>query len=269
MPAISATIVGALRVLSLFSSESLAWTASDIAQALGISYSKANRYVNSLKVAGLLQQVDGKIWLSPRLLYLAELVRSSDLLIQAATPVVDAIAWETGETVILSRLIERSIVGVLRRESRRVVRYSFEPGQPMPLNAGAAAKAILAYLDPKIRDRLLQGASWDPLTSNTITDEGRFLRELEEVRRQGYAMSCGEVEEGVVAFAAPLLLPWDEVCGSLCVVVPSYRLNAQVEAQVLAAVRKGAGEIITRYLGSQSAPIGARQRSKGDETSDS
>ena len=50
-----------------------------------------------------------------------------------------------------------------------------------------------------------------------------------ETRKNGYAISCGEVNDNVAAVAAPILGVNDELLGSLAIALPRERLTKDKE----------------------------------------
>ena len=63
----------------------------------------------------------------------------------------------------------------------------------------------------------------EALTSRTVTDPARLADVLRQVRRQGYAASVGELEDGLVTIAAPVLADGSAVA-AISVSGPTYRL---------------------------------------------
>ena len=107
------------------------------------------------------------------------------------------LAAETGETVILVRLIGRSAVCVHRVQSAQQLRISFEPGQPLPLERGASARLLLASLAPHVRREYLAPlAERDPETAALL--EKRIVM----AGQQGFATSEEEIHKGVWAASA-------------------------------------------------------------------
>lgn len=63
------------------------------------------------------------------------------------------------------------------------------------------------------------------MTSNTITDMGVLKAELEQVSRQGYAVSLGERAEGAIGVSAPILEPGGRALAALSILGPAERVN--------------------------------------------
>src|ERR1700724_1368342 len=107
---------GARRVLALmlaFSADKNTLTARDLAAATGIALPSVYRYITLLRETGLLAGDErGSYRLSARLIGLARAAEAAESIIDIADPVMRDLAAETGETVILVRLIGRSAVCV-------------------------------------------------------------------------------------------------------------------------------------------------------------
>lgn len=79
--------------------------------------------------------------------------------------------------------------------------------------------------------RLATGESSPVKTSrsstNSITDRAAFRAEIEKVRRQGYAVTDEENENGMRAVAVPLLNSQGHAFASLATAVPVFRLSIE------------------------------------------
>src|SRR5271154_6664460 len=128
---------GARRVLALmlaFSTDRNTLTARALAAATGIALPSVYRYITLLRETGLLAGDErGSYRLSARLMGLARAAEAAESIIDYADPAMRDLAYETGETVILVRLIGRTPVCVHRVQSVQRLRISFEAGQPLPL----------------------------------------------------------------------------------------------------------------------------------------
>jgi DNA-binding IclR family transcriptional regulator len=195
---------GARRVLALmlaFSADKNTLTARDLAAATGIALPSVYRYITLLRETGLLAGDErGSYRLSARLIGLARAAEAAESIIDIADPVMRDLAAETGETVILVRLIGRSAVCVHRVQSAQRLRISFEPGQPLPLDRGASARLLLSGLPPELRREYLA-----PLAERDPEAAARLEARVARTVREGYAVSEEEFEKGVWAVSAPVL----------------------------------------------------------------
>ena len=150
---------GARRVLALlltFSADDNTLTARQLAERTGIALPSVYRYITLLRETGLLAGDErGSYRLSARLIGLARAAEAAESIIDVANPVMQDLAEQTGETVILVRLIGRSAVCVHRVQSAQQLRISFEAGQPLPLERGASARLLLSSLAPHVRKEYL------------------------------------------------------------------------------------------------------------------
>ena len=83
------------------------------------------------------------------------------------------------------------------------------------------------------------------LTAKTITSRPRLLSELENVRKKGYAIITDELEEGLVAVAAPVRENDGRVVGAISISGPSPRLTQRDLVKI--------GEIIIEEIHSLQA----------------
>jgi IclR family KDG regulon transcriptional repressor len=87
-------------------------------------------------------------------------------------------------------------------ESNRELKITSPSGAMIPLSAGATGKLFLAYMDEKSALRYLKTGGLLKYTKNTITDLERYLQEIREVRKKGFATDYEEYLQGVRAVAA-------------------------------------------------------------------
>ena len=77
-------------------------------------------------------------------------------------------------------------------------------GKTLPMHCTGCGKAMLAYLP---EDELLHVLEISPLvrfTPNTITDRDQLFRELEAIRKRGYAIDIEEESPGVKCVGLPI-----------------------------------------------------------------
>jgi DNA-binding IclR family transcriptional regulator len=80
-------------------------------------------------------------------------------------------------------------------------------------------------------------------TRNTITSEEDFRKEIEAIRRSGYAIDDEEREEGLRCIGAPVRDSSGEVIAAVSIAGPVFRITRDRTASLAAAVVKSAGQI--------------------------
>jgi DNA-binding IclR family transcriptional regulator len=115
-------------------------------------------------------------------------------------------------------------------------------GEYFPLHAGASGKVLLAYLPDEERKRILSQIPLERFTPRTVTDPEELERDLERIRKRGYAVSKGEREAGAYSIVAPVWNASGRVVASLTISGPIFRLSdKRLKANirgVLAAARE-------------------------------
>ena len=205
-----------LRILQLFDTQHV-WTVEAIAQEMGVSVSSAYRDVQELSRAGFLDPVAGAGYvLGPAFIEYDRLIRASDPLIQVAAPLMHRLLQRTTQqgTAILCRRYRDCVMCVHQeRGTQSKARTFYERGVAMPLYVGAASKAILAYLDERTLKRSYEEHREHIRRASGREDLKSFRAEMRGIRRDGYAITIGELGAGRVGFAAPILLEGAAVAG--------------------------------------------------------
>ena len=229
---------GARRVLALmltFSADDHTLTARQLAERTGIALPSVYRYLTLLRETGLLAGDErGSYRLSARLIGLARAAEAAESIIDVAEPVMHKLAEQTGETVILVRLIGRSAVCVHRVQSEQRLRISFEPGQPLPLDRGASARLLLASLPPSVRREYLA-----PLAERDPEAAALLEKKILVAGQQGFATSEEEIDKGVWA-ASARVMQGKRMVAVLTVPSPLVRAPAEQRARLLGQVRTAA-----------------------------
>jgi len=218
-----------------FSADKNTLTARDLAAATGIALPSVYRYITLLRETGLLAGDErGSYRLSARLIGLARAAEAAESIIDIADPIMRDLAAETGETVILVRLIGRSAVCVHRVQSAQRLRISFEPGQPLPLERGASARLLLSGLPPELRREYMA-----PLAERDPEAAARLEARTAQAARQGFAVSEEELEAGVWAVSAPIL-QGKRMIAVITVPSPLVRAPTPLQQKLVSQVRAAA-----------------------------
>src|SRR5229473_15882 len=116
-----------------------------------------------------------------------------DAFVRRAHPVLRQLADDTGETVNLAVAKRFNLVYVDQVEAPQVMSPNWL-GRSVALHATSSGKAFLAWLPPEEREALIP-ARLKRFTATTITTRRGLEDEFEAVRRDGYSICVGELEE--------------------------------------------------------------------------
>jgi len=166
--------------------------------------------------------------------------------VQEARPICRKLAADSGETVNIAVLSDRSALYLDQVAGQSALQSHNWVGQHIPLHATSNGKVLLSGLSSdEVDNRLPKLPSY---TSDTVTSRARLRRELAEVRDQGYAVAVDELEVGLTAIAAPIRNAHGDVIASLSVSGPTFRLSEPRVKELVPVVQDAADEV-SRRLG--------------------
>jgi IclR family acetate operon transcriptional repressor len=151
-------------------------------------------------------------------------LRRKDL-VSVASPYLDSLRDEFGETVNLGVLDGESIRYVDVRESRERFRLAERIGGSDRLHSTALGKAHLAFLPPDKVRSLLKESGMPKQTEHTITTISALKANLQKVRSLGYALDRQESMLGAFCVAAPILDANQTPIAALSISGPATRFN--------------------------------------------
>jgi DNA-binding IclR family transcriptional regulator len=219
---------------------------TDLAAALEVHKSTAFRLVATLEAHGLVEQIDGrgKYRLGIGLLRLAGATTARLDVVQEARPISRKLAADTGETVNVAVLADRSALYLDQVAGSSALQSHNWVGQHIPLHATANGKVLLLDLD---EDRWVEMLGrLQAYTKSTITTRDRFRKELAQVREQGYAVAVDELELGLAAVAAPIHNAHGDVIASMSVSGPTFRLTEERIDGIVPVLVEAATEVSHR-----------------------
>lgn len=235
----------AVAILDCFTEDQPKLGVREVARLTGLSTSTAGRLMAELKDLGILQQnpATRTYSLGSKILAWSGIYMDSLDLRTMALPLMEELRRTTCETTSLYIIDGDERLCVERMESHQNVRMTSRVGHRLPLFAGSAGKAILAFLpDARIKE-ILQGNELIPYTSQTITDRILMLAELKKIRQQGYSTSIGEWIPEAAGVAAPILRQGGAVVGGLSISGPASRFIPERVAQYAGEVVRAAGQL--------------------------
>lgn len=180
-------------------------TLLEIADMIGVHRTTALRLVQTLAGGGLIRRDErGLYGVGFRLAALADsALRQFDLRTMVHPFIVD-LSDRVGQTVQFAVPDGDAVVYVDKIEPADSIHLDTRIGGQVVVQTAGVSKALLAFMDPEQRDRIVDGITFRPFTSSSITSREEFLRRLDEVRDTGWAYDDGEYEEISNCIAAPV-----------------------------------------------------------------
>ena len=258
-------VVRAIAILKAMARPGRGFGITELAVLLDLNKAAVFRLLGALEAEGMVvRDASGGYRLGPELITLgASALGSTDLSVAAHDELV-ALVDLTGETATLEVLIgtEALIIGEI--QGRFLLGSAPELGRRSPAHITSTGKVLLALTHPTPPVGQLEKR-----TPKTITSRRDLELELEQVRRQGYAIASEELEVGFTALAAPVRNHFGNVVAALSINGPSARLRPDVLRELVGPVCSAADRI-SRKLGATAAmleaPAVARKRAAGTKT---
>jgi IclR family transcriptional regulator, pca regulon regulatory protein len=246
-----------LSVIRAFDAEHRELALSEVARATGLTRAAARRFLLTLVRLGYVNFHDGRFSLRPRVLELGYAYLSSLSLPEVAQPHMEALVAKVNESSSISVLDDTDIVYVVRVPTRRIMSITLAVGTRLPAYATSMGRVLLGGLPDDELDARLERITFEPLTARTVTDIATLRKTLMTVRRQGYAATDQELEEGLRSLAVPIRDVGGTVTAALNVSVHASRASmAVLRREFLPFAQEAAAAIEEDLRG--AAPASAR-----------
>lgn len=232
-----------LSVLHAFSKKGPHLSLSEISQNTGMVPATATRFIKTLEDLGyIVRDPKTKNYsLSPKLLSIGfSFIENMDLRHRISAKLLEItkqLNVDTGCVV----LENTEVVYIERFRSNSVLGLHLTVGSRLPAYTSAMGRAILAFMDSKEAEAIIDDSDLQPRTPYTITDKTRLFENLETVRQKGFAINQQELAEGMAAIAAPVMTG-SKVEGSFGASFPMHRLEEegfleQIKERILTTAR--------------------------------
>lgn len=202
---------------------------SEISKVVSMPSSNLSLFLNTLIESGyaIKNPKDNRYYVSNRLVEIANLIRPNRymrLLSVSKTP-IEKIHTIFDENVILGVVNNYKLYLISRLQSTKSIQIVLNDGPFIP-HVTAGGKVILAFLSDSRLKEYFKKTEWKSFTSQSLTEKELVLKQLEEIRENGYAINRGEYEEEIMAIAAPIFEN-KEVIAALIVQFPTFRYREE------------------------------------------
>ena len=243
-----------LAVIRAFGPDRERLSLSEVARVTGLTRAAARRFLLTLVKLGYVRNDGREFSLRPRVLELGYAYLSGLALPEVAAPHMEELVARLHESSSISVLDGHQIVYVVRVPTKRIMTVAISVGTRFPAYATSMGRVLLAQLADDELERYLAEATFERLTSRTVTNPARLRTIVREAARQGYAIVDQELEEGLRAVAAPIRGAADVGTAAINVSAHASRVSmGAMRGQILPALQETARQI-EADLQAQSSP---------------
>ncbi len=252
MSARASAVERAIQILRSFEEQD-EFSLTELVERLDLNKSTAHGILRTLTDHRFLSRDEGTLRyrLGPALIRLGHLAHEQIDVRRVARPFMESLMEETRKSVLLGTFHDGRITIIDKVDPVGTLHVSAAIGQQIPLSAGSFGRVFLAWLPEEEVDALLEEHGLEAFTPSSIVDPEAYKRELERVRRLGYAVD--DQEEyllGVRAVSVPLM-DHREVVAALTIVGFTSRRDDQPSGVTIKAITR-AGCEISKRLGAET-----------------
>jgi len=239
-------------------------TVSRIAAAIGLHKSTCSYTLRTLELATLVEydQNTKAYSLGAGLIGLgAAASRRRDILAIGLRPVESLVQKTELTCVTFTQLPNKSFLIIAKTDSPREIKVTIDVGQYFAPGTPALARIAMTSMESSELNDYIEAYCQPKFTPVTKTDRTVILDEIEQTRRNGYAISQSEYHSGYTVAVAPVFSPQDSVCRGICLIGFSSQIKED-DLPILGAQVRATAQVITQGLGGQDQLL-AMQRPAG------
>ncbi len=209
--------------------------ATTIAKQSNLPRPTVIRLLTTLKNIGAVERIEdtNNYQIGLTILTLAAQPPLSRQLTAIARSYMQDLAQSTGETVFLCILDNHQVHYIDQINSQYNIQLRDWTGARYPLHTTSTGRMLLAALSPEALERYL-ARPLERYTKQTITDPATLRQQLAAVKKQGYAWSREQTEEGLVGVAAPIYDQDGQIIAAVSVGGPAFRFPQPDQEQAVA-----------------------------------
>jgi DNA-binding IclR family transcriptional regulator len=231
----------AFSVINAFVDVQPEWGVRDLAKHLGLPTSTLHRFLFQLQEGGIIEfnSVTNKYKIGIEMIRISSVISSNIDVKRIARPFIEKLVDQHKETIclVLYHHKLRNIMFVDKVAGADPLQYVINFGEFLPVPYGSSGKSILAFLDSTEFELICQKEN----LSNTQIME--LKKDLDTIRKNGFASTQGERIPGSKGIATPLFNSLGQPIGSLIYTVPIVRFNPAMEPEISASMKAASTEI--------------------------
>ncbi|WP_316230622.1 IclR family transcriptional regulator [Bradyrhizobium sp. SZCCHNR1051] len=247
----------ALQILEILAEDDEGYRLSDLAVRAGLSTSTVHRLLTTLEKRRFVQfdRMESKWHVGAQSFAVGATFTRRRNFVALAIPYLRRLRDQSRETANLAVVDDESLMVLMRLDSREIMRSLTKVGGRLAMVASGMGKAVLATYSDDDVNGIIHRQGMPRLTEKSIIRASDLFRELDTIRRQGYAVDDEEARIGLRCIAAVVHDSCREPLAAISVSGLASRLTDERVAVIGAMVRDVAAEL-TAALGGVTPPAG-------------
>lgn len=222
-----------------------------LSEQVGLTKGTLHRLLSTLSSMNYVvkDEETDKYKLGLQVLFLSRNLLNNSNIVTIAKPYLEKLSQEVNETVHLCIEDRGEVVYIDKIESNQTIRMYSRIGSRAPMYRTAVGKILLSDMEPDKFEEIVSNTSFIPKTPTTITSKEEFIKEIEAVKGQGYALDNAENEEVLMCIASPIYDHKGKIIASFSISGPNNRVTMDLINHTLIDKMKQYSIAISRNLG--------------------
>ncbi|VIO65133.1 Transcriptional repressor IclR [Bradyrhizobium ivorense] len=245
----------ALHIIETLAEDDEGYRLTDLAIRTGLSPSTVHRLLTTLENRRFVQfdREESKWHIGAQSFVVGSTFTRRRNCAAQALPYLRKLRDLTRETANLAVVDDESIIVVSRIESREIMRSLTKVGGRVAMIASGLGKAVLAAYSDADVNAIIRRRGMPRLTEKSIVRPGELFKELETVRRQGFALDDEEARRGLRCVASVVFNDCSEPFAAISVSGMADRLTDERLPEIGAIVHQVAAEFTAELRGNRHA----------------
>ncbi len=248
-----------LQLIVYMSQNNSAMRLQDIAELSGMPQATVLRYLSALQEDGYVYQdtLSGRYGLTWKIAAIGHEIQSRTTLRSISSDIIMQLYDELtlGICLVIEHEMECMYLDCYYKPDQMGMSV-MRIGNQTPMSTTSSGKVILSDYPEADVNAYISQKGLAHLTDHSITDHARFLAELENVRRNGYAIDDEECEDNLKCVAVPIYDYNGKVAAAVSAFGTADKMHADyIQQKVLPELKKASEAITFRMGGTAPAQI--------------
>jgi IclR family pca regulon transcriptional regulator len=242
------TLARGLTVIRSFKSGNMSMTLTETAEKNNISRASARRFLLTLQELGYVKSENKKFSLTAKVLDLGYSYLSTLDVEGVVSSHLEQITQQLNQSSSASVLDGYEIVYIARIPVRSAFSFNLQIGARLPAYATAMGRVLLSAYDDDIILKILSESNIENLTPYTLIKEKDILKEIKNIRKQGYSINDQELGLGLRSVAVPVYNQKGKIKLTLNVSTHVSKITCEQLVQEFVPVLQIASQKISAHL---------------------